>query len=132
MPETSRGISYARGDITKTDLCDGTAHFVACLSVLEHGVDLRAFLQEMARVITPGGHLFVSVDYWEDPIDTGDRIAFGAPVKIFDAAAVRDFISQAKCLGLKVTSAPDLRCRERAVSWIGLEYTFLNLLFLRK
>jgi len=42
---------------------------VACMSVIEHGVDLRKFSGECARVLSPGGKLVVSFDYWptKDP-----------------------------------------------------------------
>lgn len=42
---------------------------VACMSVIEHGVDLYKFAGECARVLRPGGKLVVSFDYWpkKDP-----------------------------------------------------------------
>jgi SAM-dependent methyltransferase len=130
-PQLEGHISYSRGDITATGLPDGTFDFIACLSVIEHGVDWKKFLAEASRILVPGGHLSVSVDYWETPIDTGDRTAFDAPVKIFAPEEIYNFIGYANRLGLDVIGDVDLRCRDRVVNWIGLDFTFLNLL-LRK
>lgn len=130
--EYENGICYRKGDITNLE--DGSASFgfVACLSVIEHGVDYKAFFYEMARILRRGGHLFVSFDYWEDPIDTGGRMAFGVPVKIFSADDVLKMVRYAGDVGLVITSSLDLTCKDRVVKWLGLEYTFCNLLFRRR
>ncbi len=129
--EYERGICYQHGDITELEHPDAYFGYVACLSVLEHGVDWRLFFTEMARVIKPGGHLFVSFDYWETPVDTGDRTAFGVPVKIFDRFDVTSMITYAGDLGFNLTLPADLKCRDKVVKWMGMEYTFYNLLFKR-
>lgn len=126
------GIHYQYGDITKTDFPRRHFGFVSCLSVLEHGVDWRKFLFEQGRIIGSGGHLFLSFDYWETPIDAGDRVAFGAPVHIFDAAEVNDMIVYAADQGFTLDGTSDLRCQDKVVTWLGLSYTFLNLLFQRR
>jgi len=122
---------YLNGDITATPFDNSTRTFVACISVIEHGVDLRAFFKEMGRIIRPGGHLFVSFDYWMDPIDTGGRMAFGAPVKVFDVEDIALMLRLAEHSGLEITGPFDVACRDRVVHWIdGLEdYTFANMLF---
>ena len=131
--ETDGGISYRRGDITNLwKMSDASAQFVACLSVLEHGVDWRVFLREMARIIESGGHLFVSVDYWHKPIDPGGQMAFGAPVKVFATREILDLLKYAKLHDLVLTGDFDLRCREPVVHWLGMDFTFLNLLFRRE
>jgi glycosyltransferase involved in cell wall biosynthesis len=131
-PETIGAISYAEVDITQTGLGDRKAEFVACLSVLEHGVDWRAFLAETARILAPGGHLFVSVDYWETPIDCRGQMAFGEPVQIFNNDEIRLMVYEAHRLGLSLDGDMDARCGERVVNWLGLDFTFLNLLFRRE
>jgi SAM-dependent methyltransferase len=104
---------------------------VACLSVIEHGVDCRLFLKEMARILRPGGHLFVSMDYWQDPIDVGDRRAFGVPVQIFIAGEVADLVEHASSLGLALVGDMDLTCDQKVINCSGLHYTFYNLFFRR-
>jgi SAM-dependent methyltransferase len=130
--ETVDGIRYQYGDITGTDFPPQHFGFVACLSVLEHGVDWQVFLREMVRILVDGGHLFVSVDYWPDPIDTGTRVWFGVPVKIFTATEISEFVSFASGLGLQLVGDLDSGCKRASLKNDGLEYTFLNLLFVRK
>ncbi len=127
----SNGIHYEPGDITKLRHGDGTFGYVACLSVIEHGVDWRLFVDEMARVIRSGGHLFVSFDYWQNKIES-KAVAFGAPHNIFDSSEVLRMVSYAGDRGLNLTSPMNLTCNERVVKWYGMEYTFCNLLFNRR
>ena len=127
-----QGINYARVDIQNmplawTELFD----FIACLSVIEHGVDVLSFLDCAQRCLRPGGHLFISTDYWIDPVHTGGQMAFGAPVKVYDQLQIDGIVRVAESCGLRLTGRLDLRCGQRTVQWLGMEYTFINLL-LRK
>lgn len=122
-------ICYQYGDITQTDFDDGHFSFVACLSVLEHGVDDEKFLKEMSRIIKLNGHLAVSVDYWETPIDTQNKTAFDVPVQIYSAADVNHFVLLAQKYGFEPISPVSTQCEDRVVDWIGLQYTFMNLCF---
>jgi SAM-dependent methyltransferase len=125
------GIVYRPGDVTRTEFPASQFGFVACLSVIEHGVDWRKFYQEMSRIIRPEGRLFVSMDYWQDPVDTKGREAFGVPVKIFEREEISQMVDHAASVGLAVEGEIGLECEELVVSWLGLSYTFLNLLFRR-
>jgi SAM-dependent methyltransferase len=127
------GINYQRRDITQTEAPNGSFRFVACLSVLEHGVDVNAFLREMARIIVQGGHLFLSMDYWEDPIDAGGQTAFGAPVKVFDLGDLLRLVRDAGVHGFHVAgNGADPACHDRVVTWLGMQFTFFNLLLCRE
>jgi len=129
--ETVDGVCYRYGDITNTEFAEAHFGFVTCLSVIEHGVDWRLFLREMARILRPGGHLFVSMDYWRDPIDVGDRISFGVPVKIFTLTEVMDLAAYASELGLVRVGDLELSCEQKVIACMGLDYTFCNLFFRR-
>jgi SAM-dependent methyltransferase/tetratricopeptide (TPR) repeat protein len=129
--ESVNGICYRFGDITKTDFNSGHFGFVACLSVIEHGVDCELFFKEMARILRPDGHLFVSMDYWQDPIDAGGRMAFGVPVKIFSANDVTNLMKYASHAGFVLVGDMDLSCQQRTIDCFGLQYTFCNLFFRR-
>lgn len=128
-PRTEDGIKYQQGDCTRTGFPDDHFGFISCLSVIEHGVDLKAFFQESHRILKQGGHLLVSTDYWQDPIDTRGQMAFGSPVKVFTASDVLDMIRTAQDSGLVVTGNVDLSCKDRVVNWIGMDYTFINIMF---
>jgi tetratricopeptide (TPR) repeat protein/SAM-dependent methyltransferase len=130
-PEMRQGVFYGRDDVTQTDFPSSHFGFVASLSFIEHGVNVEAFLAEMARIIRPDGHLFVSFDYWQDAIDTGDRRANGARIHIFSRDEVSALVTQAAKLGLEVVGTPDYTCENKVVNWFGLDYTFFSLLFRR-
>jgi 2-polyprenyl-3-methyl-5-hydroxy-6-metoxy-1,4-benzoquinol methylase len=130
VPKISNGIVYKRGDITATQYPPHSFHAVACLSVVEHGVDLRLFFSEMQRIIKPGGSLIVSTDYWPEKIINADgRRAYGVPVHIFSKEEILQLISIANEFGFRITSEPDLEAEDKTVSWMGFSYTFVILCF---
>jgi len=123
-------IVYEHGDITKTGYPDGSFAAITSLSVIEHNVDVSAFLREAARLLAPGGVLVVSTDYFDPAIDTGGAVAYGGPVKVFCAADLKRLLDEARGLGLVPTSEPiDVSCAEKCVTWsrFGLAFTFVVL-----
>jgi SAM-dependent methyltransferase len=132
--EVRRGPArYRYGDVTATDFAAESLDAVTCLSVIEHGVPVKAFLEEAARILRPGGVLCVSTDYDQQPPDTSGLFAYGVPVKIFGPDDVRELVSHAEGFGLHLHGELALAHPERAVHWrrTGLDYTFALLTFLR-
>jgi len=127
------GILYRHGDITAAPFSAGRFAFIACLSVIEHGVDVAAFLHEQARLLRPGGHLFVSFDYWHQPIETHGQRAYGTPIKIFTPGDVAALLNHADAVGLHPTAPFNPECDEPVVHWqrFNLRYSFANLLLRR-
>lgn len=126
-------IRYQMGDVCDLPFPTHTFRFVACFSVIEHGVSWRPFIAEMRRVIKPGGFLFVSTDYWPSKIDTGGQHAFGSPVHVFDRAEIEDMILWANAReDFTLDGVPHLDVSAPVVQWLGMKYTFLNLLFRRR
>ena len=127
-------IRYEPGDVTKSRFRAETFEAIVCQSVLEHGVDVPAYLNEMTRILRPGGLLVTSVDYYEEPVDThGATPAGGLPYRVFSRTDIEGLLLSAGALGLTLTDPIDLTCQERAVHFekYGLEYTYL-LLTMRK
>jgi SAM-dependent methyltransferase len=120
-------VRFEHGDLTKTRFDDESFDAVACLSVIEHGVDLSRYFVEMARVLKPGGILVTSTDYWHEPVDTWGKTAYGQPVHIFTPGEIEHALHIAAKNGLHPTGPIQLSCGEKAVSWkrFGLEYTFI-------
>ena len=120
-------IRYLCGDITRTGFSEGFFDAVTCMSVIEHGVPLRPYFAEMFRVLKPGGLLITSTDYYPEPIDTTDKVAHGAPVKIFSRREAEEMMALAREIGFETTGRVDLATSARPIRWeeFGLEYTFL-------
>ncbi len=67
------GSTNVIGDVARLPFLDATADLVYATGLLEHVVDERAVLAEMARILRPGGLAHIEVpfleQYHEDPID---------------------------------------------------------------
>lgn len=120
-------ITYEHCDVTRTHYAAASFDAVTCLSVLEHGVDCDAFFSEMARIVKPGGLIVISTDYFEQPVDTGGRQAYGAPVRVFDRRGLLRMFSIATAHGFQLTADVDLSTKDRVVTWseFALSYTFI-------
>lgn len=132
-PTARDGVVFRHGDVTATELVAGSLGAVTCLSVVEHGVPIDAFLTESARILRPGGVLVVSTDYDADPPDTSGRIAYGQPVRIFGPDGIGEMIGAADDVGLRLLGEFRPEHAERPVRWKrqGLDYTFVRLTFQR-
>lgn len=137
-PVRRDGVLFRYGDVTATGLPAGELDAVTCMSVIEHGVPVPAFLAESARVLRRGGLLCLSTDYDQSPPDTTGLTAYGGPIRIFGPDDVREMVAQAAAVGLDLVgdlSAPGaLDHPERPVHWArtGLDYTFVLLSFRRR
>ncbi|HET6256283.1 MAG TPA: methyltransferase domain-containing protein [Puia sp.] len=120
-------ILYEYGDITGTSYANGCYDAITCLSVIEHGVNIAAFFKEMSRILKPGGVLFVSTDYWYDPINTEGKFAYGVPIRIFSAKQIANVVQVATIHGFKLAGPLDLTCADRVVEWkeAQLNFTFI-------
>lgn len=127
-------VRFEPGDITATQYRDGWFDAVTCMSVIEHGVPLEAFVGEAARILRPGGLLVVSTDYDQDPPDTTGKTAYGVPVKIFGPDDIRKFVELAAGAELDLVGDLKLEHAQRPVHWkrTGLDYTFIRLTFERR
>jgi SAM-dependent methyltransferase len=122
-------FSLKKGDITKTSLPDSRVDFAACISVIEHGVDVGGFLREAHRIIKPKGKLFITTDYWHDKIPVRG-FEFGLPWEIFSLREINTLIDQANNIGFKLVPCSEVPvCIEKTINWHNAEYTFIQLLF---
>jgi SAM-dependent methyltransferase len=133
QPFRAGPIAYARMDLTATTFASSSFDAIACLSVIEHGVPIDAYLREAARLLRPGGLLITSTDYWSEAMQTAGLEAYGVPVKIFTAAEMTALVDAAAAHGLRPVGPIDLACRDRVVHWerVGLDFTFVNVVLER-
>lgn len=134
-PVRRDGVEFRFGDVTATDFADASLDAITCMSVIEHGVPIEAFLAESARVLRPGGVLAVSTDFDHDPPDTTGVRAYGAPVRIFGPDDIRSLVAHADTVGLDlVGDLGTMTHPDRPVHWrrTGLDYTFILLTFRRR
>lgn len=128
-------VEFRPGNIEHlTELSDNSVGYAASLSVIEHGVSLPRFFREMARVLVPGGHLYISTDYWGPGMDTSGIEAYGVPFRPFDANDILLMAETASAVGLQVTGPIATEVSDKVVHWkrMNLRYTFHNLLFRKR
>jgi SAM-dependent methyltransferase len=126
-PVRRGSIVYEPGDLTRTRFKNASFDIVCSMSVIEHGVSVSAYFAEMARLLSQGGLLITSTDYWKEPVDTRGQMAFGVPIKVFTPEDIGELLRTGQSFGFVPTGAIDLGCQERAVTWeeFSLSYSFL-------
>jgi SAM-dependent methyltransferase len=121
------------GDLCNTKIASDSCDFITCISVIEHGVDIEAFVKEASRLLKPGGQIWITFDYWEPACDnTTDEVKiFGLPWNIFDRKKVEQMIVCAKKYGLELkdASATIPPCQDKTLDYYGKQYTFMGIAF---
>lgn len=117
-------IDYRVADFYKTPFDSDSVAAVTSISALEHGLDLDRLLQEVARILRPGGYFVASTDYWPRKIDTSSIVMFGMSWTIFSAEEIERFLDRARSLGLQPVGAVDASAVEPVIHHAGKSYTF--------
>ena len=120
-----------RASITKTPFEAGRFAAAFSVSTIEHGVEKPAFLKEAARILKPGGLLFVTTDYWQERIPTPESFrAYGQSWEIACRDDIAQFLKSAAAVGLSPRASCEIpACSQRTVRWGDAEYTFIAMLF---
>lgn len=87
----AHGVEPICGDITRLPLPDGVADVVVAGEILEHVPDLRGAVNELARVLRPGGTVVldtINATGWArfSLVTVGERLPGGPPRHIHDPA----------------------------------------------
>jgi predicted O-linked N-acetylglucosamine transferase (SPINDLY family)/SAM-dependent methyltransferase len=123
-----------RGDITNTSFQSDFFDFALSISVVEHGVDLKAFFKEASRILKDNSLLFLTTDYWEEARSIDASIKpLGLPWKVFDESDIQELIFSAQDYGFVIEEDRNIpSCLDKPIFWQGVEYTFIGLLFRKK
>jgi hypothetical protein len=84
-------------------------------------------MQQVSRLLVPGGIAVITTDYWEKKIDTLGKLAFGLPWRIFSRSEVEnEVLAEASGAGLVLLEPSTVPpCHEPTVCWNGCDYTFI-------
>jgi len=128
-----RPFHLHHGNMTRTRFPAASFDLAACISVIEHGVDVAAFLREASRILKPGGRLLVTTDYWEDGVEPPTAVLpFGLPWRPFSRAGIIQLLEMAAAAGLTLADHAAIpACGDRCVVWNGRAYTFIALVLRR-
>lgn len=109
---------------------DKSFDFITCLSVLEHGVSFEKLAKEVSRLLTDGGHLFLSFDYWTPRPDTSKTKLYSLDWRILDQDDVINLVEIFKQNGLEITTDIDWKTQDAVINDTycspvqGVSYTF--------
>jgi SAM-dependent methyltransferase len=131
------GIRFYKGDICHTQFPDAYFSVVTSLSVIEHGLDLDEFLQEMSRILNKNGVLILTTDYWSEPIECQGIYPYGeqmGEMKVFQPEDIKRLITLAERHHLHPIIPVDLNTEERCIKWerVNQSFTFLFIAFIRE
>jgi ubiquinone/menaquinone biosynthesis C-methylase UbiE len=123
------GVQYLVGDLLAVPVPPESFQYLTCLSVIEHEVDFARFADECARLLVPGGKLFVTFDYWEPTIRPKQKL-YDRAWKPLDASEVARLLGECKRAGLQPVHAMDWSLGEPVIREgyyspeSGIRYTF--------
>ena len=61
-----KSLKLSIQNLEATHYKENTFDFVTSLSVIEHGVDIQKYFEEMSRILKKDGLLLTSTDYWPE------------------------------------------------------------------
>jgi SAM-dependent methyltransferase len=117
-------IRYVLSDFMHMPFKDSSFEIITAISVIEHGFQGDALLDELSRVVKPGGYFIASVDYWPDKINTDGIRAFGMDWRIFSKDELLAFFILAGKFGFSPVGELNLSASNPIISWEGKQYTF--------
>jgi SAM-dependent methyltransferase len=100
-------IVYEYDDLTHSHYPSGHFNAITCLAVIEQGIDLWLYFEEMARLLKPGGLLITSTTYGEAAGADGTGSS-RAPLHVYTRREIEHALELAARFGLAPLTVPDL------------------------
>lgn len=134
----AEGAEYFVGDLMHTNFSDEEFKTIVCCSVLEHSVEYKSFAKEVSRLLQNDGNLFLSFDFWPDPINTEGLLLYGLQWNILSLENVYELLNELSKERLRVTSQTDFTVQDKVINdtycspFAGIGYTFSMLNFIKQ
>jgi SAM-dependent methyltransferase len=125
-------VRYEVADFMHAPFDSGSFQAITAISVIEHGFNPSALLNEVSRLLRPGGCFVASFDYWPDKVDSSEVKIFGMDWRIFSAQEVREFIADAARYELHPSGEVELSGLDKPIKHAKREYTFAWLALRKK
>ncbi|MFH0344160.1 MAG: FkbM family methyltransferase [Chromatiales bacterium] len=109
-------VRYLKGDLVSTELPAEHFSYITCLSVLEHQVDFERFAGEVARLLIPGGTLFVTFDYWHPKVTPPTKL-YGLEWQPLDRDSLDLFFAICERAGLQQVQDFDWTLGDPVIQW---------------
>lgn len=129
-----KGAKYVIGDLMDTKLPTSYFQNITCLSVIEHEVDIKNFVTEVARLLTNGGKLYLTFDYWNPKLKTTIKL-YGLAWSPLDQDETQILIKEFESKNLYLVDEVDWDLSEAVIREgyfspeKGISYTFGMLVF---
>ncbi len=127
----SNEIDYHVGDFYETGYPDSSFSAITSISAIEHGCDVKRLLNEVKRLLKPGGIFIASTDYWPNKIDTSSIKMFNLDWVIFSKSELEELIEYAKSIQLTPLGECNFSAHEKPIKCAGKEYTFAIFAFIK-
>lgn len=130
-------VKYVEGNLLDTRFPDSFFQNITCLSVIEHEVDFNKFANETSRLLSEGGKLYLTFDYWTPKVNTDLQI-FGKKWNLFDNNDVVRLIEELKKKNLHLVQEVDWSLKKPVITARyyspepKTEYTFGMLVFRKR
>ncbi|MCL5991805.1 MAG: class I SAM-dependent methyltransferase [Bacteroidetes bacterium] len=127
-------VKFTIQNVENTNYENDYFQAIVSLSVIEHGVHIEKFFDEMNRILKKNGLLLITTDYWNDNINCDGIYPYGTDkpqMKIFKKEEIETICDIAVKNGFSLCSPLKTDTFKKAVRWeaVDREYTFIFLAF---
>jgi SAM-dependent methyltransferase len=125
-------IRYCVADLTQTPYPNHHFAAITCLSVIEHGVPLDALVEEVLRILQPGGLFIFTTDYdatGQEHNISEDFQMFGQSWTIFNPITLQQLVQKFIDVGFDLLepNQVDNTHTQCPISWHGENYSFIMI-----
>jgi SAM-dependent methyltransferase len=125
-------IKYKVGDFYSTGYPDSSFSAITSISAIEHGCNVKNLLNEVKRLLKPGGVFIASTDYWPEKIKTSNIKMFGLDWVIFSRKELKDLIKYTTSIQMPPLGVCDFEAKHKPIECAGQKYTFALFVLIKR